>query len=231
MFNPAHVQIWSGLYQQERTNRWGHLAGGGLFFAAARWGKRRWPHAMLGLARRPWGKPVFGFRLLGDHIAHFELEGFLDELHAQGTRFVHLVRRDTFDQAVSLVRARVTGVWKHRPGEATPAPELDYLALADRVAAAAEELHAHKLTSATAARRHGALLVDYDAYMADERSYDRIQEFLGARVRVPLGHANLKSPPVDEAIYRRLRQELSGRGVPLRFDLDAASQATPSGAR
>ena len=81
---------------------------------------------------------------------------------------------------------------------ATTAP-LDLLSLAARVKLAAELLHGHKIVTATIARRYGALLLDYDEYTRDERSYDRIQSFLGVRSRVALRHSNMKTPPVDVA--------------------------------
>lgn len=218
IFNPVHVQIWDRVYMQERARGWARRTGARAFFVATRRCKRRFPEAMLRVARRPSGKPLFGFRLFGDHIAYFGLKSFLDELHARGTRFVHLLRRDTFDQAMSLVRAQITGVWKGAPGIAAPAPRLDFLALADRVEVAAEQLHEHKRVSANAARRYRALLVNYEDYTSDERSYDRIQEFLDVRARVLLRHVGVKTPPVEAEVYRQLRAELDRRGVPLWFD-------------
>jgi hypothetical protein len=175
---------------------------------------------MLRLARRPQGKRLFGFRLFGNHISYFGLEPFLDDLHAHGAVFVHLVRRDTFDQAVSLVRAQITGVWKITPRVPAPAAPLDLLALVDRIEQSAELLHRHKVVSATSERRYGAMLVDYDEYTRDERSYDRIQEVLGVRSRIPLRHVNVKSPPIDAEVYARLREELTRRRAPLSFDPD-----------
>jgi LPS sulfotransferase NodH len=221
LFNPSHVQIWNRLYMQERASGWVERAGAMAFFAMTQQCKRRFPRAVLRIARRPRGKPLFGFRLFGGHIFYFRLDPFLDELCARGTRFVHLVRRDTFDQAVSLVRAQVTGMWKRRPGVMAPALPLDLLALADRIAAAAEELHTHKLISARAARRYDALLLPYEEYTRDEQSYERIQEFLGVRSHARLRHANLQTPPVDAETYRTLRRELERRGAPLRFDPDS----------
>src|SRR5262245_22749797 len=162
VFNPSHVQIWGRLYMEERARRWQRLAGSSAFMAMTCAAKRRFPGMMLRLARRPRGKRFFGFRLFGNHISHFALDSLLDDLNARGARFVHLVRRDTFDQAVSLVRAQITGIWKIRPDTLAPAPRLDFLTLADRVAAAAELLHGHKLISATVAKRYGAMMLDYD---------------------------------------------------------------------
>ena len=221
VFNPVHLQIWARVYMEERATPVGLVGGARAFMAIARHMRRRFPGMMLRLARRPRGKPLFGFRLFGDHIAYFGLEPFLDDLRARGTRFLHLVRRDTFDQAVSLVRAQATGVWKIGSGAPVLAPPVDLLALADRIGEAAERLQSHKLVSATVARRLGALLVDYDEYTRDEGSYDRIQEFLGVRSRVALRHVNRKSPPVKSAVYARLREELERRRVPTRFDPDA----------
>jgi hypothetical protein len=98
---------------------------------------------------------------------------------------------------------------------------VDLAALADDVAQAVELLHAHKTVTAGVARRCGALLVDFDEYTGDERLYDRLQDFLGVRSRVPLRHANMQSPPVDAEVYRRLREELDRRGVPMRFNPEA----------
>jgi hypothetical protein len=133
---------------------------------------------------------------------------------------VHLLRRDTFDQAVSLVRAEVTGVWKIT-AQSPPAARLDLLALADRIEAAAEQLHRHKAVSAAAARRYGAMLVDYEEYTRDERSYDGIQQFLRVRSRVPLRHVNIKNPPIDAEVYRSLRDELERRRAPMFFHPEA----------
>ena len=222
VFNPSHVQIWNRGYREERATPLARLAGAPVIMAMARHARRRCPGMMLRLARRPWGKPLFGFRLFGDHIAYFGLDPFLDDLRERGAKFVHLVRRDTFDQAVSLVRAQATGVWKLTSAAPAPVPPVNLPALADRIAEVAERLHAHKLVSARAARRLGALLVDYDQYTRDERSYDRIQAFLGVRARVALRHVNRKSPPVERDAYRRLREEMERRHVPTRFDPDAA---------
>jgi hypothetical protein len=220
IFNPTHLHLWDRVYMEERASGRARMAGARAIFALARGCKRRFPGPVLRLARPPLGKPLFGFRLFGDHIEYFGLISFLDELHARGTRFVHLLRGNTFDQAISLVRAQITGVWKLTPAAATPGPEPDLLALADRVAAAAQELHGHKLVSARTARRYGSLLVSYEEYAGDEGWYDRIQEFLRVRSRMPLKHANVKSPRVDMDVYHRLRRDLERRGVPLQFDLD-----------
>jgi len=221
VFNPAHLQIRGRLYQEARAARWMRLAGAGTVMAMTRHARRRFPGAMLRVARSPRGKRMFGFRLFGDHISFFGLGPFLDDLHARGARFVHLVRRDTFDQALSLVRAQATDVWKIASDAPAHRARLDLPALADRVQTAAELLHGHKLVTAAVATRHGAMFLDYDEYTRDERSYDRIQEFLGVHTLAALRHANKKSPPVDADGYRRLREELDRRGAPMRFDLGA----------
>jgi len=165
---------------------------------------------------------MFGFRLFGDHVEAFGLNPVLEKLHVQGTKFIHLVRRDTFDQALSLVRAQATGVWKvtSKTPAATDLP-LDLLSLASRVKWAAELLHGHKVVTATIARRYGALFLDYDEFTRDERTYDRIQAFLGVRSRVALRHSNVKTPPVDVGLYRRLRDDLERSGAPMRFNPEA----------
>jgi hypothetical protein len=221
VFNPTHLQIRGHLYQEARAPRWARLAGAGVFMAMARRARRRFPDVMLHVARSPRGKRMFGFRLFGDHISFFRLDRFLDDLHARGTRFVHLVRRDTFDQALSLVRAQTTGVWKITSAAPTRVARLDLPALADRVQIAAELLHGHKLVTSAVARRHRAMRLDYDEYTRDERSYDGIQKFLGVRALAALRHVNRKSPPVDADAYRRLREALDRRGAPMRFDPDA----------
>jgi len=164
---------------------------------------------------------MFGFRLFGDHVEVFGLNPLLEKLHAQGTKFIHLVRRDTFDQALSLVRAQATGVWKITSKTPAPTAPLDLLSLAARVKWAAELLHGHKVVTANIARRYGALLLDYDEYTGDEWSHDRIQDFLGVRSRVALRHSNMKTPPVDVALYWRLRNELELSGAPMRFNPEA----------
>ena len=161
---------------------------------------------------------MFGFRLFGNHVEFFGLHPLLEKLHARGTQFIHLVRRDTFDQALSLVRAQVTGVWKITPKTPAVTAPLDLLSLAARVKSAAELLHDHKVVTTHLARRYGALLLDFDEYTRDERSYDRIQDFLGVRARVALRHSNMRTPPVDPELYRRLREELERSGAPMRFD-------------
>jgi hypothetical protein len=165
---------------------------------------------------------MFGFRLFGDHVDVFRLNPLLSKLQVQGTKFIHLVRRDTFDQALSLVRAQATGVWKttSKAPAATDLP-LDLPSLAARVKSAAELLQGHKLVTASIARRYGALLLDYDEFTRDERAYDRIQDFLGVRSRVALRHSNMKTPPVDVGLYRRLRDELERSGAPTRFNPEA----------
>lgn len=223
IFNPSQLQVWnqiSRLYAHGPLVRWGGLW---AVFALARYGKWRFPRAMLRIARPPRCRTLFGFRLFGDQISHFGMEWFLDELYAEGTRFIHLLRRDTFDQALSLVRAQVTGIWKRGPDRVPPAsePEVDVLALADRIEAAARQLHEDKLVAARSARRYRSLLVIYEEYTADEASYDRIQAFLGVRTQVRLRHVNVKTPPVDAERYRRLRHELTRREAPLSFDLEA----------
>ena len=159
----------------------------------ARYGKRWFPEVMLRIARRPLGRDMFGFRLFGDHVECFGLDPLLEKLHAQGTKFIHLVRRDTFDQALSLVRAQATGVWKATSMTPPTAP-LGLLSLAARVKRAAELLQGHKVVTKNIARRYGALLLDYDEYTRDDRSYDRIQDFLGVRSRVALRHVKHADP-------------------------------------
>lgn len=224
IFNPDHVQVRGRVHQREQV-----AAAASPFFVAAGVVKRKWPGAIVRLARSTARKPLFGFRLFGDHIDRFALDAFLDRLGERGTRFVHLARRDTFDQALSLVRARATGVWKRQPGTSMMEPAVDVSTLADRVTAAAVELHAHKLVAARAARRVGALAVDFDEYLADERAYERIQAFIGVRAVVPLRHANERTPPIDREVYRRLREEVARRGAPMRFengdDRDKAGRA------
>ena len=221
IFNPSHVQLGDRLYLEERAR--GQVRGGAarVLFALARQTKRRFPRAVLRMARGP-DKPVFGFRLFGDHIAYFELDPFLDELRAGGARFVHLLRRDTFAQAVSLVRAQTTGVWKLPGGAAAPAEPFDVLAAAERIGAAARALHAHKLTAARTARRCEALLVTYEDDVVGGRSYDRIQTFLDVRRRVVLRDANAKLPAADADACQELREDLVRRGVPVWFDPEHA---------
>jgi LPS sulfotransferase NodH len=221
VFNPRHLQIRGRVYQQDRPGNWAHVTAVKAAVAAASYGKRWCPALMLRMARRPRSKGIFGFRLFGDHIACFRLSSFLEELNARGTRFIHLVRRDTFDQALSLVRAQVTGVWKVTADTLPALPAPDLLALADRVRRAAELLHGHKVIAAGIARRYGALLLDYDEYTRDERSYDRVQDFLEVRSRATVRHANAKTPPVDGETYHRLREEVERGNVPMRFDPEA----------
>lgn len=218
IYNPGQLTVRGRIFEQ-RDDR--GLARNGLIRVvthAAGYGKRWCPGVMLKIARPARSKPLYGFRLFGDHIARFELMSFLDRLHARGTRFIHLVRRDTFDQAVSLVRARASGVWKVRPGTTAPPAEVDLLAQAGEIKWAAELMHGHKVVTARAAKRYAAMLLDYDAYTSDENSYDLIQDFLGVHTRTALRHANLKTSPVDADVYRRLREELGRRQVPMRFD-------------
>jgi hypothetical protein len=221
VFNPRHLQIWSKVYRQDQEASQARMVGVKAAVVVARYGKRRFPEVMLRIARRPMGRSLFGFRLFGDHVESFGLDPLLEKLHARGTKFIHLVRRDTFDQALSLVRAQVTGVWKVTSETPAATAPLDLLSLADRVKWAAELLHGHKVVTATIAGRYGALLLDYDEYTRDERSYDRIQDFLGVRSRVALRHANMKTPPVDVALYWRLRDKLERSGAPMRFNPEA----------
>lgn len=217
LFNPEHLQLRGRVYRGTGV--------AARLFAAAGVVKRRWPDAVVRLARSGRGKPLFGFRVFGNHVDRLQLVPYLDSLHARGARFIHLVRRDTFDQALSLVRARDTGVWKRTAGSRSSEPRVDAAVAADRVAAAAAELHAHKLVAARVARRLGALLVDFDDYLADERSYERIQTFLGVRERLPLRHANVRTPPIDGEAYRRLREEVARLGAPMRFEADSDRDA------
>lgn len=220
VFNPDHLQIWSKVYREDQNAGQAQRVGLKAAVVVARCGKRWFPEVMLRIARRPLGRDIFGFRLFGDHVECFGLDPLLEKLHAQGTKFIHLVRRDTFDQALSLVRAQATGVWKTTSKTPATAP-LDLLPLAARVKRAAALLQGHKVVTAKIARRYGALLLDYDEYTRDERSYDRIQDFLGMRSRVPLRHANMRTPRVDVEPYRRLREELEFSGAPMRFDPEA----------
>ena len=221
MFNPRHVQIWGKVYREDQKAGEAPTVGLRAAVAVARYGKRWCPGMMLRIARRPVGRDMFGFRLFGDHVETFGLNPVLEKLHAQGTKFIHLVRRDTFDQALSLVRAQATGVWKVTSKTPAATAPLDLPSLAARVKRAAELLHGHKVITASIARRYGALLLDYDEYTRDERSYDRIQDFLGVRSRVALRHSNMKTPPVDEGLYWRLRDELERSGAPMRFNREA----------
>jgi hypothetical protein len=218
VFNPRHVQIWSKVYREDQRARQAQIVGLKAAVVVARYGKRWFPEMMLRIARRPLGRDMFGFRLFGDHVECFGLNPLLETLHTQGTKFIHLVRRDTFDQALSLVRAQATGVWKITSKTPAATAPLDLLSLAARVKWAAELLHGHKVVTANIARRYGALLLDYDEYIRDERPYDRIQDFLGVRSRVALRHSNVKTPPVDVGLYWRLRDELELSGAPMRFE-------------
>ena len=222
VFNPRHLQIWGKVYREDQKAGEAQTVGLKAAVAVARYGKRWFPEMMLRIARRPLGRDMFGFRLFGDHVEGFGLNPVLEKLHVQGTKFIHLVRRDTFDQALSLVRAQATGVWKttSKTPAATDLP-LDLLSLAARVKWAAELLHGHKVVTASIARRYGALLLDYDEFTRDERAYDRIQDFLGVRSRVALRHSNMKTPPVDVGLYWRLRDELERSGAPMRFNPEA----------
>ena len=201
MFNPRHLQIWGKVYREDQKAGEAQTVGLRAAVAVARYGKRSFPGMMLRIARRPLGRDMFGFRLFGDHVEGFGLNPVLEKLHVQGTKFIHLVRRDTFDQALSLVRAQATGVWKVTSKTPAATPPLDLPSLAARVKWAAELLQGHKVITARIARRYGALLLDYDEYTRDERVYDRIQDFLGVRSRVVLRHSNMKTPPVDEGLY------------------------------
>jgi hypothetical protein len=221
VFNPGHLQIRGTVYREDQNAGRVRMVGVKAAVLVARYWKRRFPEVMLRIARRPVSRSLFGFRLFGDHVEWFGLDPLLDRLHARGTKFIHLVRRDTFDQALSLVRAQATGVWKVTSRMPATAAPLDLLSLADRVKRAAELLHGHKVVTARIARRYGAWLLDYDEYTRDERSYDRIQSFLDVRSHVPLRHANMKTPPVDVEIYRRLRDELERSGAPMRFNFEA----------
>ena len=222
VFNPRHVQIWGKAYREDQGAGEAQIVGLRAAVAVARYGKRWFPEMMLRIARRPLGRDIFGFRLFGDHVEAFGLNLVLGKLHVQGTKFIHLVRRDTFDQALSLVRAQATGVWKitSKTPAATDLP-LGLLSLAARVTRAAELLHGHKVVTASIAHRYGALLLDYDEFTRDERAYDRIQDFLGVRSRVALRHSNMKTPPVDVGLYWRLRGELERSGAPMRFNPEA----------
>lgn len=223
VFNPRHLQIRGTVYREDQEAGRVQKVGVKAAVVIARYGKRRFPEVMLRIARRPMGRDLFGFRLFGDHVESFRLDPLLETLHARGTKFIHLVRRDTFDQALSLVRAQATGVWKvtARAPAAATAARLDLLPHADRIKWAAELLQRHKVVTTHIARRYDALLLDYDEYTRDERSYDRIQDFLGVRSHVALRHSNTKTPPLDVPLYRRLRDELECSGAPMRFDPEA----------
>jgi LPS sulfotransferase NodH len=216
IFNPAHLQLFGRVWMQEDAYGWFKSAATRAVLKFAHFGKRRYPALMLRIARHRRGKALFGFRLFGDHVAHFGLRPMLDELCTRGTRFLHLVRCDTLAQAISLVRAQSAGVWKAGPQTGAVVERVDLVA--DRVAQAVQLLHEHKSIAAALARSYGALLVDFDEYTREERSYDRIQEFLGVRSRLALRHPNQRNPPVDAAVYRRLQEELERRGAPLRFN-------------
>ena len=222
VFNPRHLQIWSKVYREDQKASQAQMVGLKAAVVAARYGKRWFPEMMLRIARRPLGsRDMFGFRLFGDHVEFFGLNPLLERLHPQGTKFIHLLRRDTFDQALSLVRAQATGVWKITSKTPAATAPLDLPSLAARVKWAAERLHEHKVVTTNIARRYGALLLDYDEYTRDERSYDRIQDFLGVRSRVALRHSNMKTPPLDVELYRRLRNQLELSGAPMRFNPEA----------
>lgn len=221
VFNPRHLQIRSKVYREDQKASQARILGLKAALVVARYGKRWFPEMMLRIARPPRGRDIFGFRLFGDHVECFGLDPLLETLHAHGAKFIHLVRRDTFDQALSLVRAQATGVWKMTSQTPAATAPLDLQSLAARVTLAAKLLHGHKVVTAHIARRYGALLLDYDEYTRDEQSYDRIQDFLGVHSRVALRHSNVKTPPVDVALYRRLRDELELSGAPMRFDPEA----------
>jgi LPS sulfotransferase NodH len=106
VFNPGHLQIWSKVYREDQKASAAQILGLKAAVVVARCGKRWFPEMMLRIARRPLGKDMFGFRLFGDHVDSFGLNPLLEKLHARGAKFIHLVRRDTFDQALSLVRAQ-----------------------------------------------------------------------------------------------------------------------------
>jgi hypothetical protein len=221
VFNPRHVQIWRKVYLEHQNASPAEIVGLKAAVVVARYGKRWFPEVMLRIARRPLGRDMFGFRLFGDHVQCFGLDPLLERLHTHGTKFIHLVRRDTFDQALSLVRAQATGIWKITSKTPAPTAPLDLPSLAARVKWAAELLHGHKVVTASIARRYGALLLDFDEYTRDEQSYDRIQDFLGVRARVALRHSNMKTPPIDVGLYWRLRDELERSGAPMRFNPEA----------
>jgi LPS sulfotransferase NodH len=179
VFNPRHLQIRGRVYREDQRASRARTMGLKAAVSIARQGKRWFPETVLRIARRPVGRDMFGFRLFGDHVECFGLRPLLDTLHAQGTKFIHLVRLDTFDQALSLVRAQATGVWRITSTTPAATAPLDLPSLAGRVREAAELLHRHKIVTANLARRHGALLLDYDEYTRDEQSYDRVQDSWG----------------------------------------------------
>ena len=221
VFNPRHLQIRGKVYREDQKAGAAQRVGLKAALVVARYGKRWCPEMMLRIARRPVGRDMFGFRLFGEHVEVFGLNPVLEKLHVHGTKFIHLVRRDTFDQALSLVRAQATGVWKITSKTPAAAAPPDLLSLAARVKSAAELLHGHKVVTARIARRYGALYLDYDEYTRDERSYDRIQDFLGVRAHVALRHSNMRTPPIDVELYRRLRDEVERSGAPMRFNPEA----------
>ena len=221
IFNPGFVTIRGRIIEEDAHA--GRARNAAVKVAARIAGQaKRWrPQTMLALGRPESRKALFGFRLFGEHIAHYALQPYVEALHARGTRFIHLVRRDTFDQALSLVRARATGVWKTTAQSKGEATQPDLLALANEIKWAAELMHRHKIVAANVARRCGALLLDYDEFTRDEASYGRIQDFLGVRAQAALRHVNSRTPPVDAAVYRELREEMARRRVPMRFDPEA----------
>src|SRR5262245_61909807 len=73
IFNPTHLQLRGRVWIQEDAKSWASAAATRAAVKLARFGKRRYPAFMLRIAREPQGKALFGFRLFGDHVAHFGL--------------------------------------------------------------------------------------------------------------------------------------------------------------
>ena len=159
VFSPGHIQIRGKVYKPGKRTAAGRLrTSARVVMAVSRFGKRRFPGIVLRIAPRARCGNIFGFRLFGDHIVYFGLDAWLKDRHAGGTRFIHLVRRDTFDQGLSLVRAQLSGTWKMTSDTPAAAARADSVALSDRVQAAMHMLHEHKVVTTRIARpvRRGA---------------------------------------------------------------------------
>ena len=63
---------------------------------------------------------IFGIKTPFQDLSPFIQAGLFDEWF-RSANFIYLARSNIFEQAVSVVIARQSGVWHHRQGESTPA--------------------------------------------------------------------------------------------------------------